>query len=194
MVAGFVCVRGLGSNGVLFFWIAPVAFTTRGRCLTFNIARVLARAPIDEPGFQPTNTGGPHNTVKSVLSCPNVALSPPHMCHRRRTGRSSWARTCSRKWSFLLTLPHLGAPVLIWSASTEMQNTNCNNFTSGNHVRGVRFNAYFALSWRPQRATNARLNPEVSKLATITPHMRKLLLDACETRFLRPAGRPGRTC
>ena len=78
-------------------------------------------------------------------------------------------------------------------ASTEMQNTNCNNFTSGNHVRGARFNAYFALSRRPQRGT-ARLNPEFSKLATITPHMRKLLAHACETRVLRPAGRPGRTC
>ena len=48
-------VRGLGSTGVLFFWIAPVAFTTSGRGLTFNIARVLVRAPIDEPGFQPTD-------------------------------------------------------------------------------------------------------------------------------------------
>ena len=41
---------------------------------------------IDEPGFQPTDTEGPHNAVKSVLSCPNVALLPPHVCHRRRTG------------------------------------------------------------------------------------------------------------
>ena len=83
------CVRGLGSTGVLFFWTAPVAFTTWGRGLTFNFARVLVRAPIDEPGFQPTDTVGPHNAVKSVLSCPNVALSPPHVCHRRRTGLSS---------------------------------------------------------------------------------------------------------
>ena len=89
MVACFVCVRGLGSTSVLFFWIALVAFTTRGRGLTFNIARVHARAPIDEPGFQPTDTEGPHNAVKSVLSCPNVALSPPHVRHRRRTGLSS---------------------------------------------------------------------------------------------------------
>ena len=37
-------------------------------------------------------------------------------------------------------------------ASTEMQNTKCNFFTSRNHVRGARFNAYFALSW----ATSAR--------------------------------------
>ena len=48
-------------------------------------------------------------------------------------------------------------------------------------------------SGRPQRA-NARLKPEVSKLAKITPQMRKLLAHACETRVLRPAGRPGRTC
>ena len=45
----------------------------------------------------------------------------------------------------------------------------------------------------PQHA-NARLKPEVSKLAIITPHMRKLLAHACETRVLRPAERPGRTC
>ena len=44
------------------------------------------------------------------------------------------------------TCPHMDC------ASTKMQNTNCNNFTSGNHVRGARFNAYFALS----RATSAR--------------------------------------
>ena len=89
MVACFVCAWCLGSTGVLFFWIAPVAFTTRGLGLTFNIARVLVPAPIDEPGFQPTDTEGPHNAVKSVLSCPNVALSPPHVCHRRKTGLSS---------------------------------------------------------------------------------------------------------
>ena len=112
------CVRGLGSTGVLFFWTAPVAFT-QGVGLTFNIARVLVRAPIDEPGFEPTDTGGPHNAVKSVLSCPNVALSPPHVRHRRRTGLSSWARTCSRRWSFLLALPHLGAPVLIWTVHQQ---------------------------------------------------------------------------
>ena len=45
---------------------------------------------------------------------------------------------------------------------------------------------------RPQHAS-ARLKPEVSKLATITPQMRKLLAHACETRVLRSAGRPGRT-
>ena len=64
-----VCVVW-GSTGVLFFWIAPVAFTTRGRGLTFNFARIPVRAPIHEPGFQPTDTEGPHNAVKSVLSCP----------------------------------------------------------------------------------------------------------------------------
>ena len=105
--------------GVLFFWTASVAFTTRGRGLTFNFARVLARAPIDEPGFQPTDTEGPHNAVKSVLSCPNVALSPPHVCHRRRTGLSSQGRTCSRRWSFLLAPPHLSAPVLIWTVHQQ---------------------------------------------------------------------------
>ena len=51
-------------------------------------------------------------------------------------GASTSRRTC----------PHMDC------ASTEMQNTYCNNFTSGNHVRGVRFDAYFALSW----ATSAR--------------------------------------
>ena len=47
-------------------------------------------------------------------------------------------------------------------------------------------------SGRPQRA-NARLKPEVDKLAIIAPQMRKLLALACESRVLRPAGRPGRT-
>ena len=89
MVACFVCAWFGVKLVCCSFGLAPVAFTTRGRGLTFNIARVLVRAPIDEPGFQPTDTAGPHNAVKSVLSCPNGALSPPHVCHRRRTGLSS---------------------------------------------------------------------------------------------------------
>ena len=68
---------------------------------------------------------------------PNVAVSPPHVCHRQRTGLSSEARRTS---------PHLDC------SSTEMQNTNCNNFTSRNHVLGASLNACFALSW----ATSAR--------------------------------------
>ena len=44
-----------GTTGVLFFWIAPVAFTTKGRGLTFTFARVLVRAQIDGPGLQPTD-------------------------------------------------------------------------------------------------------------------------------------------
>ena len=108
-------------------------------------------------------------------------LGCPHrLAHGAGGGHFFWRLHTS--WR---TSPHMDC------ASTEVQNTNCNNFTSGNHVRGARFNAYFALSRRPQRA-NARLKPEVSKLAIITPHTSKLLLDACETRVLRSAGRPGR--
>ena len=79
------------------------------------------------------------------------------------------------------TCPHLDC------ASTERQNTNCNNFTSGNHVRGARFNAYVA------SARHCTTEAMVSKLAIITPHTSKLLAHACETRVLRPAGRPGQT-
>ena len=89
-------------------------------CCVFNIARVLVRAPIDEAGFPPTDTEGPHNAVKSVLSCPNVApvatacvsspkdwavLTSSHM--QQRSGHFFWRPT------------HLGAPVLIWTVHQQ---------------------------------------------------------------------------
>ena len=79
------------------------------------------------------------------------------------------------------TCPHLDC------ASTERQNTNCNNFTSGNHVRGARFNAYVA------SARHCTTEAMVSKLAIIIQQMRVLLAHACETSVLRPVGRPGQT-
>ena len=103
----------------------------------------LFEHPSMSQAFNPPTQTTQRCEVRALM--PNVALSPPHVCHRRRTGLSSWARTCSKRWSFLLAPPHQGAPVLIRTvcASTEMQNTNCNNFMSGNHVRGARYNAYF---------------------------------------------------
>ena len=107
--------------------------------------------------------------------------SPHWLAHAARGRHFFW-----RLHTFQRTCPHMDC------ASTEMQNTICNNFSSGNHVRGARFNAYFALSWAIS-ARQCTTEFEVSKLAIITPHMRKLLAHACETRVLRRAGRPGRT-
>ena len=154
MVACFLCVRGVwGQLVCCSFWTAPVAFTTRGRGLTFNIARVLVRAPIDEPGF-PT-----HRHIRTTQRCEVRALVPK--CSPVATACVS----SPKDWAVLIgshiqqevvisfgastsrrTCPHMDC------ASTEVQNTKRNNFTSGNHVRGARFNAYFPLS----RATSAR--------------------------------------
>ena len=148
-----LCVRGLGSTGVLFFWTAPVAFTTRDRGLTFNNARVLIRAPIDEARLSTHRHRGTtqRREVRALMpKCSPITtacVSSPkdwavligsHM--QQEVVISFGAPTSGR------TCPHMDC------ASTEMQDTKCNNFASGNHVRGARFNAYFALS----RATSAR--------------------------------------
>ena len=162
-------VCGLGSTGVLFFWIAPVAFTTRGRGLTFNFARVLARAPIDEPGFQPTDTEGPHNAVKSVLSCPMQpyrhrmcviaeGLGCPHrLAHAAGSGHFFWR------------LQHLGAPVLIWTVHQQKCKTQIATTSRRETMFAARDLTHISRSpGRSQRAI-ARLKREVSKLAIITP-------------------------
>ena len=112
MVACVVCVRGLGSTGVLFFWTAPVAFTTRGRGLTFNIARVLVRAPIDEPGFQPTDT-------ETTQRCEVRALMPK--CSPVATACVS----SPKDWAVLMG-SHMQQEVVISSgASTSGPHTDC---------------------------------------------------------------------
>ena len=175
-----VCVVW-GQLVCLFFLIATFAFTTRGRGLTFNFAPSLFEHPSMSQGFNPPTR--PHNAVKSVLSCPNVALSPPHVCHRRRTGLSSQVRTCSKKVVISFgapttgrTCPHMDC------ASTEICKTQFATTSRQETVLAARETTHISRSpGRPQRA-NARMKPEVIKLATITPQMRKLLAHACETR------------
>ena len=51
-VAWLACAW-FGLNWCVIIWIALVVFTTKKvGGLTFNFARVLVRAPIDEPGFR----------------------------------------------------------------------------------------------------------------------------------------------
>ena len=54
-LTGFLvwCVRGLGSIGVLFFWIAPVAFTTRGRVSRSTLPASLFEHPSMSQPFNP---------------------------------------------------------------------------------------------------------------------------------------------
>ena len=89
--------------------------------------------------------------------------------------------------------PHLGAPVLMWTVHQLICKTQIATTSRRETMFAARDTTHISRSpGRPQRA-NARLKPDVSKLALITPHMRKPLAHACETRVLRPAGRPGRT-
>ena len=99
----------------------------------------------------------------------------------------------AKRWSFLLALPHLGAPVLMWTVHQQKCKTRSATISRRETMFAARDSTHISRSpGRPQRA-NARLKPEVSKLAIVTPHMRKLLAHACETRVLRPTGRRGRT-
>ena len=107
---------------------------------------------------------------------------PRKLAHAAGSGHFFWR---------LHTKAHLSSFGLF--INRKHKNTNCNNFTSGNHVRGARFNAYFELSWAIS-ARQCTTETEFSKLATITPQMRMLLAPACETRVLRPVARPSQAC
>ena len=125
--------------------------------------------------------------MKSVLSCPNVALSPPHVCHRRRTGLSSLARTCSRRWSFLLAAPHLGAPVFTWTVHQKKCKTQIATTSRWETMLAAReYNAYFALFWATSARQCTTENPEVSKLAIIIWQMRKLLATCLRNACFTP--------
>ena len=85
-----------------------------------RLARVLFRTPIDGPGLQPT----PHNTVKSVLSCPLC----PHR-HRmcviaKRPGCLHWLATCSRTWTFLRRL-HIKAHRFLCLTPIHLRKPRC---------------------------------------------------------------------
>ena len=77
--------------------------TTRGRGLTCTSPLILVRAHIDEPGCPSTDTMDHTLCVVRAL-VPTLAVQPPHVCHRRATGQSPWARACSKRWVFLRRL------------------------------------------------------------------------------------------
>ena len=120
----------------------------------------------------------------------NVALSPPHVCHRQRTGLSSQARTCSKRWSLRWAPPHLGAPLLPWTVHQQKCKTQIATTSRRETMFSARLSTRTSSSpGRPQRA-NARMKPEVSKLAIIAPQTHMLLAHACETRVPRRAPWP----
>ena len=172
-------LRVFGLNCCVVLSVAPVKFATRGRGLAFNFARVLVRAPIDEPGFQPTDTKGPHNAVKSVLSCPKCPVATACVSSPK-VGPSSLAPTCSRRWS-------------IWIVHQQKCKTQVATTLRRETMFAPRVSTRLPRSPGRAQHADARLKPDVSELAMITPQMCMLLAHACETRVLRPAGRPGRT-
>ena len=92
-MVGFACLRS-----------PSLAFcSTKGRGLTFTSARTLVRALVDEPGLQPNDMRDHTKCVVRALM-PTLAVSPPHVCHRRGTGLSPLARTCNKTWQFLWRL------------------------------------------------------------------------------------------
>ena len=68
------------------FFFPPVPIN-KGLGLTFTSAHILVRALVDGPGSQPTDT---MDHIKCVVRAPvaMVAVSLPHVCHRRETGLS----------------------------------------------------------------------------------------------------------
>ena len=152
-----VCVVW-GSTGVLFFWIAPVAFTTRGRGLTFNFARIPVRAPIHEPCFQPTNTEGPHNAVKSVLSCPMYPIATACV-----SSPKEWALLIGSHMqqevviSFGASTP-VSAPVLMWTVHQQKCKTRFATTSRRETMFAARDSTHISRTpGRSQRAS-ARLN------------------------------------
>ena len=93
-----------GTTGV-FFWIAPVAFTTKGWGLTFTFARVLFRAQIVGPSLHATDKKkGPHEVCSPCSRAHPLWPCAHRMCHRRETGLSPLAHTCSRRWTLVRRL------------------------------------------------------------------------------------------
>ena len=116
-LCGFVCLP-VGSQGVGVF--------------TFDFARVLFRAHVDKPGSRPTSTKEPH-VVQPVLSRPLLASSPPHVGHRRETGLTPLARTCSWTWSFPWRLHDSAHPFLVFTAvhNTKLNSKNGDSSSCG---------------------------------------------------------------
>ena len=100
-----VCVVWVSTGVFVFFW---------SRLLRLPQRVGVSRSTLPASLFEHLSTGQEfhrHQRTKVRALMPNVARSPPPVSHCQRTGLSSQARTCSRKWSFLLAPPHLFAPV-----------------------------------------------------------------------------------
>ena len=76
-------------------FVFPPVPINKGPGLTFTSAHILVRALVDGPGSKPTDT---MDHIKCVVRAPvaMVAVSLPHVCHRRETGLSLQALTCSK--------------------------------------------------------------------------------------------------
>ena len=85
---------------------------TRGRGLTFTSAHVLVRAPVDGPGFPPTDISGPHSVCRpcsrahfgrvptACVSSPKRLGCLPWLAHAAGHGHFKGASTSRRTVSF----------------------------------------------------------------------------------------------
>ena len=82
---------------------------TRGRGLTFTSAHVLVRAPVDGPGFPPSDIKDHTQCVVRAL-VPTLAVCPPHVCHRQRDWAVSLGWHMQQDMGISKAPPHPGAP------------------------------------------------------------------------------------
>ena len=82
---------------------------TRGRGLTFTSAHVLVRAPVDGPGFPPTDQRD-HTQCAVRALVPTLAVCPPHVCHRQRDWAVSLGWHMQQDMGISKAPPHPGAP------------------------------------------------------------------------------------
>ena len=112
-----------------FFLSLPVR-CTRGRSLTFTLARVLVTSTNRWARLATHPHQGEYNTSCVVRArMTTLAAQPHHVCHRRETRLTPLARSCSRTPVFLKAPPHLGAPIQLFEDHSRQKTTiqKCGN-------------------------------------------------------------------
>ena len=88
------------SSSLLLFSVCLSVLHTGAWDLTFSSARVLVLAHHRLARLATPSTQRDHTLCVIRAFVPTLAVQPPRVCHRRETGQSPRARTCSRTWVF----------------------------------------------------------------------------------------------